>query len=213
MSSRREQHSPELYKVSSGGGDPRTRDRILEGTLKLLRAGRGADISMAQVAKAAGISRQAVYLHFSDRAALFVAVARYVDAHRGIEQELETVWNAPDIHAFLHAAAAVGARQNPKVWPIARLIDAIRRNDASAEKAWQDRLHSRLLGARRAIQRLKNDGVLRPGLSVETATDLFWSIVSLRTWEDLVIERGWSAERYTREIREMLLRTLTTVAD
>ena len=40
-----------------------TRDQILDGAWELI-AEHGADVSMAQIAKHTGLSRQAVYLHF-----------------------------------------------------------------------------------------------------------------------------------------------------
>ena len=193
----------------SSGGDPATRTRILEETLELLRKGRGAVVTMAEVAKAADISRQAIYLHFADRAELFIAVARFADERRGLEKDLQKIWDAPDGIATLREAAAMQGRQNPKIWPIARAIDAIRRSDESAERAWQDRLSSRLTGARRIVRRLKEERLLRPDLEEPAAVDLLWSILSLRVWEDLVLGRGWSAERYARHIGDLLVRGLT----
>ena len=51
-------------------GDPATRRRILDWTLALVTRRGGADVTMAQIARAARVSRQAVYLHFADRAFL-----------------------------------------------------------------------------------------------------------------------------------------------
>ena len=208
MSSKHRKPNPKLYTVSSGG-DPATRTRILEETLELLRKGRGAVVTMAEVAKAADISRQAIYLHFADRAELFIAVARFADERRGLEKDLQKIWDAPDGIAALREAAAMQGRQNPKIWPIAGAIDAIRRSDESAERAWQDRLSSRLTGARRIVRRLKEERLLRPDLEEPAAVDLLWSILSLRVWEDLVLGRGWSAERYARHIGDLLVRGLT----
>jgi hypothetical protein len=47
--------------------------------------------------------------------------------------------------------------------------------------------------------------VLRPGLAVDVAADLIWTMLSLRVWEDLVVGRGWSAERYRQEVGGALL--------
>ncbi len=41
---------------------------------------------MGPIAKEAGLSRQALYLTFADRADLFVALLRYVDGKRGLVQ-------------------------------------------------------------------------------------------------------------------------------
>jgi hypothetical protein len=33
---------------------------------------------------------------------------------------------------------------------------------------------------------------------------LLWSITSLKTWEDLVLNRGWSPRHYEKRIHELL---------
>jgi hypothetical protein len=62
------------------------------------------------------------------------------------------------------------------------------------------------------VKRLADEGVLREGLRTDVATDLLWSITSLRMWEDLVIERKWKAAEYEAHITSLLLRILTTAA-
>jgi len=47
-----------------------TRTKILEATWKLMEDRRGQGVRMGDIAKAAGISRQAIYLHFDTRTAL-----------------------------------------------------------------------------------------------------------------------------------------------
>ncbi len=161
---------------------------------------------MAELAKAAGISRQALYLHFPDRAALLSALARYADLQRGLPAELEPVHSAATGLEALQQFVSLQARLNPGIWTIARAVDAVRRRDEAAEAAWQDRLKNRLLTCRTIVRKLQKDGLLRAGLTVDRTTDLLWSITSLRTWEDLVLERGWSARSYETHILELLKR-------
>ena len=56
-----------------------TRSKILQATLELLEAGEGGEIRMGDIAKRAGISRQALYLHFATRAELLVETTFYLD--------------------------------------------------------------------------------------------------------------------------------------
>ena len=56
---------------------------------------------------------------------------------------------------------------------------------------------------------MHQEGILKPGLSQEEATDLLWSITSLRMWEDLVLERGWTVAQYERLIGQLLRDALT----
>jgi hypothetical protein len=49
---------------------------------------------------------------------------------------------------------------------------------------------------------------LRAGAAA--ATDLLWTVTSLRTWEDLVLQRAWTAAQYEQRIHQLLVRSLTT---
>ena len=95
------------------------------------------------------------------------------------------------------------------MWAVARALDAVRRTDAAAERAWQDRLKSRLEGCRVIVARLQAEGHLRRSLESSVAVDLLWTITSLRVWEDLVLARGWSAQQYQQQITGLLLEALT----
>ena len=61
-----------------------TKSRILEVTWRLLESGNKA-IRMADIAKAAGVSRQALYLHFPSRAELLVATTRHIDKVKNVD--------------------------------------------------------------------------------------------------------------------------------
>jgi AcrR family transcriptional regulator len=186
-----------------------TRSRILEAASALLLERAGADVSMAEIAKAADVSRQAVYLHFADRGDLFVALFQYVDEQRGLAKELERIRNAPSGTAALRAMASVQARTNSEVWPLARAAEAVRRTDEAVERAWQDRLKDRHSGCKAIVKRLAKEGSLRDDLRVDVATDLLWTITSLRTWEDLALQRKWKPSEYEEHIKDLLLRALT----
>jgi AcrR family transcriptional regulator len=187
------------------GGDPNTRQRICEAALRLIVEHGGADITLARVARAARVSRQALYLHFADRAALFLAVVQYADERRGVPQAVLRMQGAPTGVAAMKEMVAMQARMNPSIWPLARLLESMRRTDPAAEQSWQDRLASRLRGSQAIVCRLKSDGTLRQGLQVDVAADLLWALTSLRTWEDLVHVRGWTAAQYEERITEALL--------
>jgi len=184
--------------------------RILDTALSLITKRGNAHVTMAQIAKAARVSRQAVYLHFADRAALMLAVARHVDDKLGVPDEIRRMSAAPTAIAMLDTMVSMQARLNPAIWAIARGLDAIRRTDPAVEQAWQDRLNDRLGGCRAIVARLRSEGSLRAGLDSAVAADLLWTLTSLRMWEDLVLERGWSAEQYKQQLIRLLRETLTS---
>jgi len=184
--------------------------RILDTALALITKRGNAHVTMAQIAKAARVSRQAVYLHFADRAALMLAVARHVDEKLGVPEEIRRMSETPTAIAMLDTMVSMQARLNPAIWAVARGLDAIRRTDPAAEQAWQDRLNDRLEGCRAIVARLRSEGSLRAGLDSPIAADLLWTLTSLRMWEDLVLERGWSAEQYKQQLTRLLRETLTS---
>jgi AcrR family transcriptional regulator len=188
-----------------------TSRRILDAALALIRRRGDARVTMAQIARAARVSRQAVYLHFADRAELLVALARHLDDTLGLPLEIQRIAQAPNGAAMIEAQVALQARRNPHLWAVARAVDAVRRTDADAERAWQDRLDHRLAGCRAIVARLAAEDNLRRGLDPSGAADLLWTLTSLRTWEDLVRQRGWSPQRYQQEISHLLLESLTRV--
>jgi hypothetical protein len=98
---------------------------------------------------------------------------------------------------------------NPGIWAIARALDSVRRIDEAAEQGWQDRLRHRLFGCGQIVEWMQREKSLKPGVSLEEARDILWSITSLRTWEDLVLERGWTAKQYEERITRILRSALT----
>jgi AcrR family transcriptional regulator len=210
MSSGERQRKGILDTVSSAasGGNPSTRRHILDAALRLITKRGGADVTLAEVARAAHVSRQALYLHFADRAALFLALVRHADERRGLARAVQRIADAPTGVAAVREMVAMQARMNPKIWPLARIFESVRRQDETAERSWQDRLENRLKGSRMVVARLAREGTLRRGLKPAVAADLLWTIASLRTWEDLVLQRGWSAEQYEKRLGDALVTML-----
>ena len=69
--------------MSSPQNQSETRTRILAATLQLMEQRRGQGVRMSDIAGAAGVSRQAVYLHFGSRTELMVAATHYGDEVHG----------------------------------------------------------------------------------------------------------------------------------
>ncbi len=186
-----------------------SKTRILDAALRLITRRGGADVSMGDIAKAARVSRQAVYLHFEDRGSLFLALVRHTDDILHLDDEIRKIRESPSGIGAVRAMVSLQARRNPELWPMARGLDAVRRTDQEVERGWQDRLRNRLDGCRQMIARMENEGTLRPDLDPSEAADLLWSITSLRMWEDLVIQRKWTAEQYEERVFALLLQALT----
>ena len=178
--------------------------RILNAALALIKRRKGADVSMAEIAKAARVSRQAVYLHFVDRADLMLALVRYAHEKLGVAEQVIELEQAANGVAAMKVWVSLQARNNPSVWPVARSLEVVRRTDAAAEQGWQDRSKHRLELCRQIVARMHNDRALKKRITPAVATELLWSVTSLRAWEELVLERGWTASQYEQRITTLL---------
>ncbi|MBI2954247.1 MAG: helix-turn-helix transcriptional regulator [Chloroflexi bacterium] len=166
------------------------------------------NVGMEEVAREAGVSRQAVYLHFGSKPDLLVAMVQHVDESVGTPEILRRTREVKEPLAALDALVSVYLTIEPRIYDTARLIYDARRSDPSAEAAWQDRMSFRRDIARRAIEWLARDGLLAEGWNTDDATDFVWSLLSVHTYEYLVVERGWPIERCECHLQTVLRRTL-----
>lgn len=185
-----------------------TSDRILDAAIGLVEAQPAKVPSMSEVARATGISRQALYLHFPDRAALLLALVEHVDSRENLAGEIATVQAAVDGPAEVRAWIEMQARRNPGIASLARALDQSRHEDDSTTVAWRDRTANRMRAATAIVQRLRReDGVHRSWNTAEAATVL-WELASFRVWDDIVNEAGMEPERYAEIVTTAALATL-----
>src|SRR3990170_2008478 len=98
---------------------PHTRTRLLDAARQLLEAGGPHGVGMEEIAQAAGVSRQSVYLHFGSKTGLLLALVAHVDAHRDVNEQVDRLWRLPSALTALEAAADLAAVTNPEVHRIA----------------------------------------------------------------------------------------------
>lgn len=97
----------------------------------------------------------------------------------------------------------------PSIYGLAKQLLLLRASDEAAAAAWKDRMDDlRNVICRYLIERLERDGRLAPDWQTEAAIDVFWMLISIQTWENLVIARGWSAEQYATKLKQIAERTL-----
>jgi len=189
---------------SMSSSDPATRTRILNAARELLEKTPGAPVSMGQIARHAGLSRQALYLHFADRTSLFVEVSRMADTAARTRERQRRVDRAPTARDALREAIALQAALKPELRGIATALDVLRRTDPAAEAAWKEREHSRLQRCETVVARLHADGDLAARWDLQTAARLLWATTSQRVWDDLVVDQGWSTSQYRGHLTTML---------
>ena len=190
--------------------NPDTRHRILDTTWALLEAADPArPVRMADVARAAGISRQAVYLHFPNRAELLSAVTRHVDTVKDVDGRLAASRAAATGRDRLAAFVAAWGNYIPEIQGIARALQAMRDSDAEARAAWDDRMEAVRQGCAAAVSALARDGDLRPGLDEATATDLLCALLTVETWRHLRQGCGWDQDAYVEAMQRLCAAAVT----
>ncbi len=163
---------------------------------------------MSDIAKAAGISRQAVYLHFSTRADLLVALTRWMDEVNEVDRHLAPSRTAPDGPSRLAAFIEAWGSYIPRIHGVARALMDLYDRDAEAREAWDDRMAALRDGCAAAVRALSADGCVRGDLSEQEATDLLWTLLSVRNWDHLCRDCGWSEEVYVLRMQDLARRAL-----
>ncbi len=184
-------------------GNPETRKRILKSALKLLEASQGNDVRMTDIAKQAGVTRQALYLHFATRADLLIAVTHYLDDLKGSEERLVASRTASSGTERLDAFIEAWGSYIPEIYAIAKALLAMRDTDEAAAAAWDERMQDMREGCAAAIDALDDDDTLSSDFSPDQATDILWTMLSVRNWEHLTIDCGWPQERYIGNLKAM----------
>lgn len=185
-------------------GDPETRQRILEAARTLLEERPGANLSMGEVANRAGLSRQGLYLHFTDRSALFLEVSRFADSTNRTPARQRRIDEAPTARDALREAIALQAWLKPRLRGVVTAIDVLRRSDPAADVAWKEREHARLERCEQVVRRLHDEGELAPCWDMTAAARCLWAVTSQRVWDDLVMDQGWSTAQYRKHLTALL---------
>ena len=188
-------------------GDPQTRTTILNAAWALLEE-RGTGIRIADIAAKAGVSRQAVYLHFGDRTSLFVALGDHIDVSFGRDRLREHVFGAPSGVDSLRRWVETMSWYTAKIDSVSRILERAADSDEALASAWKDRITGRRGHVRRIVERIAAEGQLAEGWTTEAATDLIFTVTLPGPWRVMTSVVGWSSERYTDEITGLLERSL-----
>ena len=194
-------------------GDPETRRRILKETRRLMENRRGKDVRLEDIARAAEVSRQAVYLHFGSRAGLLTATARYLDETLDHPGRTVKIFGAQDGVEALDALIEFWAGYIPDIYGLAKALFSARESDKAAASAWDDRMAAFYDKCQHIVSLLARDDLLAPEWSIKTATDYVWAVLAILTWEDLTMKRGWTQDEYVRYMQMTLKRALVKADD
>jgi AcrR family transcriptional regulator len=178
---------------------PSSREKILDAVRRLVVE--APAFTYEQLAAAAGVSRQTLYTHFPDRAALFVGVADQARQEAGVDRLAAAVFEAPTARKALDALVDVHVAFTPSVMTVMRAEQMERLRHPEIEAAFEQRAGGRRPLVRHVMTRLQAEGLLMPPWTVDVATDVVAGLFNPWLTAELLELRTWSVP----ELRERLL--------
>ena len=158
---------------------------------------------LGAVAKEAGVSRQAIYLHFSSKAELLTALHLHIfDTDVVPVIERHAVTDEMTALDALDATIAVDVEVASKVWRIHEALTTARRQHPEVEETLRPREEDRYGDLLDVGRRLEREGALPGKMRAGMLADMLWGLISVGTFKSLVIERGWSLDQYRRWVRD-----------
>ena len=182
----------------------------------LLFRKRGYGVPLAEIATEAGVVVETVYRIFGTKAALFRAAVEALlaggagRAETPVEERpaIRAVREERDPRKQVAGYAATQPGIHRRAGPLLRALRDARESDTGLRRLWDEMEAWRLDGQGRFVRMLADRGVLRPDLAVDVGIDIAWTLCSLAVYDSLVIDRGWSDERYQSWLTDALIREL-----
>jgi AcrR family transcriptional regulator len=202
-SGRREQARLRRRAVVSAAGELFTRDGFRATTI-------------AAVAAHAGVSPESIYKTFGTKAALAKAVFDVAlagddeDVPVAARPGMDAVREETDVRRKLVLFADGLAQRHARAAAVMILIRDGRHVDESLVEVWDKTSEEGLTGMTALGRMLLGTGQLRAGIELDEVRDVLWNYLSIDAYERLVIQRGWSLDRYARWLGEALIAGLVS---
>lgn len=213
---RKELHvKPRKYDSSRRQEQAReTRRAILDAAQDLFLERGYVETTMAAVADAATVSVETIYKAFANKAGLIkavfdVAIVGDDEPIPMLERDLvRRIRAEPDPRRQLRIYGKHLAGAGPRTSALQLLVRGAAVSDREAAGMWDQMLAERLTGMTHFARELHDEGNLRPDISFEEARDVLWTYNSVELYDLLVLQRGWTDERYGRFIADALIAAL-----
>jgi AcrR family transcriptional regulator len=185
-----------------------TRRRILVAARELFESRGYALTTVEAIAELAEVSPKTITAVFGSKRTLLAEAINPEDFSPRVRQLIEELRATEDQALQLSLVAQI-TRQAYE--PLASSLELLRTAGAVtpelADVARQIEARRRQNQAR-LIASLREQGTLRPDLSLEEATDVLWALTSYDLYRMLVVEQGWQPERYETWLARLLIEHL-----
>ncbi|MDQ4117619.1 MAG: TetR/AcrR family transcriptional regulator [Actinomycetota bacterium] len=185
----------------------RRREQALENRRRIIAAAHALFVekgygrtTIADIAGAAGVASETVYAAFRNKPALLhrawdVAVGGdEQDVHLLDRPELRAVLAEPDLATRLTRFAEVNTAVMRRTAPLLRALRGAAASERAAAELVVEADTARLEAIGTHAARAADTG--RLAVSEQECRDVLWSTTDGTLWHRLVVERGWTDERY-----------------
>ncbi len=179
-----------------------TRREILEAAQRLFEQRGYAATTIAAIAAEAGVALKTVYVTFETKSGVLRALWNLLlRGDEGDTPVAERPWyreviEERDPERQLRLTARNSRLVKIRVGALLEVIHNAAPTDPDIGALW-DRIQREFHANQRAIvESLAEKKALRPGLSVDRAADILWTLNHPNVWQLLVRERGWTPEEH-----------------
>ena len=162
--------------------------------------------TIAAIAEAADIPAPTIYSAFGGKAAILQAIAWGVAGSLDIDRAHEAALAHPDPREGLRMAANIQRRQFEQMYDVIAIYQEAARADPDIARDTQTIAANRERAFRRHTETITAH--LTPGLSVDDGVAIYLALVLPEVYRTLVIERGWTADRYEDWLADALITQL-----
>ncbi len=182
-----------------------TRQRIIEAARRLFSSGGYDRVTLPQIASAAAVAPQTLYVAFRTKGAIANAVIEAVWAEVGGAELRHLAEAAPNAAALAGLIANLSRRLHAAAGGLVQLMRAASDPTVAAQ---YERLEGVRYRTQRALLMNRLPGNRMSRLSRSEAIDAIWALTAGDLFYLLVSRRGWSEERYELWLTEELARIL-----
>ncbi|WP_199432640.1 TetR/AcrR family transcriptional regulator [Qaidamihabitans albus] len=185
-----------------------TRAGIAHAARRLFVSRGWAATTVRDVAREAGVAVPTVYAAYGNKAGLIWALADAADLSADASRQLADLEAAPsDPERQLAAMASYDRRLFERAGDVITLVREAGRTEDEFATAYRE---ARRRGDETRVQVFSSwpEGVLRPGLDIPSAVDIYAAICNIDVYTTLTTERAWPPDRVERWWSDALAREL-----
>ena len=182
-----------------------TKDRIVAAARSLMSE-RGWDATtIAAIAAEAGVAPQTVYATFGSKLAIVNAMRQVMMRDAQIPQLMDEAASESDPRRRLEFWARSIRQQLETSYDVIAIHRQAARSNPDFDVEYRKVLDNR---SRHFGEFVHGLGTLGEGLDERTAVDILWALANEELYRELVIERGWTPERYEQWLARTLISQL-----